>query len=371
MVTTTTARPKAKFRSSFGTFFLIIPIGVGNYMDNVDLFTPKNSIWVDGWGTTILADLNVIMLMPDEYTKAAQVAELKALMDGNTVSSVGTFADIDALIEQSFLETQWASKRIEAGSKHWGTASSKAASCTLGLNAGNLFITNNHAALLLGGMGTTFQADLTTLTSDYEESKTNYKNGEVEAHLLTDAKIEACNALYVRYMMMAKVAKNIFRNNKAMKNGFVYGTIKKTINPQYQVLETVKIKKASSKTIHNAVEDSPITNTGTVAVLVCEGAIPCTMTMSAKPEPVDEIKETTTETKETTALKVETKTVTEEAKEEEKSKTEEPKTLSIGTGVLLMPEETMINTFGIVVTFTVLDPLTGGEITIKRTVNDK
>jgi len=370
MVTTTTARPKAKFRSSIGTFIAILRIGVANYADNQPAFLAKNIFWTVLWGTDFILDVNTVNNMPDEFTRAAQIAEIKDIFETNTVSSISAFADLGSLIEQSFPETQWVTKAAEAGSKHWGKAAVKASSCSSALSAGVLFITNNHAALITGGMGTTFQADFTTLSENDAVFGPNYKNAEVEAHLQTDAKILACNDLYTRYMVMAKVAKNIFRNDKSMKNGFVYGTIKKTINPQHQVLETVKIKKASSKTIHKAVEDSEITNTGSVAVLVCPGAIPCTMTMSAKPEQAEETKETTTETKETTALKVETKTVTEEAKSEEETKPEEPKTITIGTGVLLMPEETMINTFGVIVTFTVLDPLIAGKVTIKRTVNE-
>jgi len=367
MPLTTTARPLPKFRTSFSTLFAILRIGVANYADNQTAFMAKNIFWTVLWGTDMLEEVTTVSNMPDEFTRAAQIAEIKEIYDTNVVSSISIFADLNSLIEQSFPESQWKTKAVEAGSKHWGKAAVSAGKCTLGLSAGVLFITNNHAALLAGGMITTFQADFTTLSTNDGIFGPNYKNAEVEAHLQTDAKIIACNDLYTRYMVMAKVAKNIFRNDKSMKNGFVYGTIKKTINPQHQVLETVKIKKASSKTIHNAVKDAEITNTGTVAVLVCEGAIPCTMTISAKPEQVEETKETT----ETTTLKVETKTVTDEGKTEEETKTEETKIVTIGTGVLLMPEETMINTFGVVVTFTVFDPLLGGEITIKRTVHDK
>ena len=173
---------------------------------------------------------------------------------------------------------------------------------------------------------------------------------------------------------MAKVAKNIFRNDKAMKNGFVYGTIKKTLNPQHQVLETVKIKKASSKTIHNAVIDAVITNTGTIPVLVCPGKIACTppVIIEEVKKAKEEIKEETpVETKEPIAEPEETKAPEKETtKEEEETKSEEPKALTLTVGVNLSPGETMINTLGVVVTFTVLNPLVGGEITIKRTVNE-
>ena len=372
MVLTTTARPVAKFRTSFGTFFAILRIGVANYGDNQPAFLLKNVVWTVLWGTDMLADVTTVSNMPDEFTRAAQIAEIKEIYDTNVVSSISIFADLSSLIEQSFTEAQWAAKKLEAGSKHWGKAAVKAASCTSALSAGVLFITNNHGALITGGMGTTFQADFTTLSTNNGTSGPNYKNAEVEAHLLTDAKIEACNALYVKYMVMAKVAKNIFRNDKSMKNGFVYGTIKKTINPQHQVLETVKIKKASSKTIHNAVIDAVITNIGTVTILVCPGKIACTSILTEEvKKPKEEVKEETTEeTKETIAKTEETKAIEKETTTEEETKSEEPKALTLTPGVKLLPGETMINTFGEIVTFTVQDPLLGGEVTIKRTVND-
>ncbi|HWY10314.1 MAG TPA: hypothetical protein VN026_03260 [Bacteroidia bacterium] len=370
MPLTTTARPKAKFRASFSTLFAILRIGVANYADNQPAFLLKNPIWTVLWGTDMLTDVTSVNNMPDEFTRAAQIAEIKDIYDTNVVSSISSFADLNSLIEQSFPESQWKTKAIEAGSKHWGKAAVNAGKCTLGLSAGVLFITNNHAALLAGGMITTFQADFTTLSTNDGIFGPNYKNAEVEAHLQTDAKIIACNDLYTRYMVMAKVAKNIFRNDKAMKNGFVYGTIKKTINPQHQVLETVKIKKESSKTIHNAVIDAVITNTGTRPVLVCPGKLPCTLAMP-EDKPVEETKETVQETKEPITAKEETKAAEEnKATEKEETVVEETKTL-LTTGTLLMPEETMINTLGEIITFTVSDPLVGSQVSIKRTVNEK
>ena len=374
MVNTTTARPKPIFRTSFGTFLAIVRIGGANYLDNQPAFELKNIFWTVAVGEAFTVDANTIGLMPDEFTRASQIAVLKETYDTNIVASVGIFADLSSLIEQSFPEAQWKTKAVEAGSKYWGKAASNAAKCTSALSAGVLFITNNHAALLLGGMILTFQADFTALSTGNETSKTNYKNAEIEAGLQTDAKVIACNELYVRYMVMAKVAKNIFRNDKAMKNGFVYGTIKKTLNPQHQVLETVKIKKASSKTIHNAVIDAVITNTGTIPVLVCPGKIACTppVIIEEVKKAKEEIKEETpVETKEPIAEPEETKAPEKETtKEEEETKSEEPKALTLTVGVNLSPGETMINTLGVVVTFTVLNPLVGGEITIKRTVNE-
>jgi len=357
MPLTTTARPLPKFRTSFSTFFAILRIGVANYGDNQPAFLAKNPFWTVLWGTDMLADISSVSNMPDEFTRAAQIAEIKDIYDTNVVSSISSFADLNSLIEQSFPEAQWKTKAIEAGSKHWGKAAVNAGKCTLGLSAGVLFITNNHAALLAGGMITTFQADFTTLKTNDGIFGPNYKNAEVEAHLQTDAKILACNDLYTRYMVMAKVAKNIFRNDKSMKNGFVYGTIKKTINPQHQVLETVKIKKGSSKTIHNAVIDAVITNTGTRPVLVCPGKLPCTLAMP-EDKPIEETKELIAAVEENKAA------------EKEETKVEETKTL-LTTGTLLLPEETMINTLGEIITFTVSDPLVGSQVSIKRTVNDK
>jgi hypothetical protein len=370
MVTTTSARPKAKFRASFETFLAVIRIGIANYLDNQLAFEAKNIFWTVLVGTTMDTDADAIDLMPDEFTRAAQIEELKGIRETNVVAGIVIFADLDSLIEQSFPETQWLTKRKEAGSKFWGTAASNAGACSSAFSAGKTFIINNHAALIAGGMITTFQATFTTLAGSYTTSNTAYKNASVEAQLQTDAKITACNDLYARYMVMAKVAKNIFRNDKSMKNGFVYGTIKKTINPQHQVLETVKIKKASSKTIHNAVIDSPITNTGTITVLVCPGKIACTSILTEEVKKPKE-EETTEETKEPIAKTEETKAIENETTTEEETKSEEPKALALTPGVKLGPGETMINTFGVIVTFTVQDPLLGGEVTIKRTVNDK
>jgi hypothetical protein len=372
MVTTTTARPKPKFRASFETFLAIIRIGVANYLDNQLAFEAKNSFWTVLVGTTMETDADAIGLMPDEYTRAAQIEELKGIRDANVVSGIQIFADLDSLIEQSFPETLWITKRKEAGSKFWGKAARDAGACSSAFAAGKLFITNNNAALLAGGMLTTFQATFTTLSGSYTTSNTAYKNASVEAQLQTDAKIIACNDLYARYMVMAKVAKNIFRNDKAMKDGFVYGAIKKTINPQHQVLETVKIKKASSKTIHNAVIDAVITNTGTVTILVCSGKVACT-----PPVIIEEVKktkevakeETSEETKEPIAKTEETKVTEKETTTEEETKSDEPKALT--PGVKLNPGDTMINTLGEIITFTDLDPFIGGEVTIKRTVNEK
>ena len=372
MPLTTTARPLPKFRTSFSTLFAILRIGVANYGDNQPAFMAKNIFWTVLWGTDMLAEVTTISEMPDEFTRAAQIAEIKDIYDTNVVSSISSFADLNSLIEQSFPESLWKTKAIEAGSKHWGKAAVNAGKCTLGLSAGVLFITNNHAALLAGGMIVTFQADFTTLSTNNGIFGPNYKNAEVEAHLQTDAKIIACNDLYTRYMVMAKVAKNIFRNDKSMKNGFVYGTIKKTINPQHQVLETVKIKKASSKTIHNAVIDAVITNTGTIYVLVCPGKIACIQILTEEvKKPKEEIKETPEETKEPIAKTEETKAIEKETTTAEETKSEEPKAITLTPGVKLLPGETMINTFGEIVTFTVQDPLHGGEITIKRTVHEK
>lgn len=82
-------------------------------------------------------------------------------------------------------------------------------------------------------------------------------------------------------------------------------------------------------------------------------------------KPIDETKKTVEETKEPITAVEENKAV-----EKEETKVEETKTL-LTTGTLLMPEETMINSLGEIITFTVSDPLVGSQVSIKRTVNEK
>ena len=313
----TSPRVKSAFGASFGIFGQIMTLGVANYVTNLAAFTLKNAIWVLAWATQMMTDLAAANLMPDKSSRAGAIAVIKTTLRTNTKACIVGANDLYSLIEQSFPKNLWAAQKEAAGSAHYGKATKKTSECSTMMSMGVTYITNNHAALMTGGMLAGFQLSFTGLGTAFDNSNTAYQNAIEAAALLTDAKVAAYNSIYARYQVMAKVGKNIFGNSKAVIEGIVYAQIKKKLNPPHQVVQPVNIPINGSKTIHNAVPLSTITVTGLYAVLICSGANACT----------------------------------------------------IDTATVVNPGNSIPNTFGTEVTFTNVDLLHPTKVTITRLVN--
>jgi hypothetical protein len=269
-VTLTTGRPVLKGNAAFGVIDQIYPIGVAKYVSNVGLFTAKNAKWTLAWSTDLISAANAAKAMSDEYSRQGAIDALHILLDIEIVDGIVMAYDLSGLIEASYPPSLWAAKKEAAGLNHLAAASIKPSECSTMLANGITFIAipAENAILVSGGMLVGFEAGYIAMGGSVDLSHTNYTTAVSDAHAATDAKIEADNAVYDTYMPMARVAKNIFRNAKATLNGIVFGTIKKTITPQHQVLETKRIEKSKTVEVANAIEGKPITNIGTLPITI-------------------------------------------------------------------------------------------------------
>ncbi len=274
-VTLTTARPVLKGKTSFSVFDQIIVIGIAKYKTKQPLFFAKNNKWTIAWGTNLLADKDAASVLPDNFSRQAVIDAKRILMDVQTVDCIIIANDLKELIEASFPENLWAEKKIEAGMAHYGKAATKPGECSLMMASGVTFMANveNHAALVAGGMLAGFQAGYLGQKNAFNTAHDAYTSAVSDAQEATDIKIAAYNAIYTKYMQMARVAKNLFRNDLAILNFIVFATIKHTIQPEYQAVETVRIKKNSSEQIANAIPGTPIINIGTLPVTINDTVI--------------------------------------------------------------------------------------------------
>jgi hypothetical protein len=269
-VTLTTGRPRLKGGAAFQVIDQIYPIGMAKYFGNVGLFTAKNPMWVTLWGTNLIGAANAAKAMPDEYSRQGELDSLQILLDVQIVDSIIMAYDLSGLIELSYEPSLWAAKKEAAGLNHLAMASIKPSECSTMMANGITFMATpaENAALIAGGMITGFVTGYIAQSAAVNLAHTNHTTAVSNAHAATDAKINAYNAVYDSYMLMARVAKNIFRNDKAVLNGIVFGTIKKTIQPQHQVLETKRIEKSKTVEVANAIAGKPITNIGTLPVTI-------------------------------------------------------------------------------------------------------
>jgi hypothetical protein len=269
-VTLTTARPKIKGGAAFQVLDQIYPIGMSKYFGNIGLFTAKNPIWTTLWGTNLINAANAAKAMPDEYSRQGILDGLQIILDVQVVDSIIMAYDLSGLIEQSYEASLWDAKKDAAGLSHLAKASIKDSECSTMMANGVTFmaIPAENTALTAGGILPGFQTGYSTQSAGIDLAHTNHSTAESNGHDATDAKIIAYNAVYDSYMLMARVAKNIFRNSKAILDGIVFGTIKKTITPQHQVDETKRIEKGKTEIVANAIVGKPITNIGTLPVTV-------------------------------------------------------------------------------------------------------
>ncbi|MEI6816211.1 MAG: hypothetical protein WCL14_06345 [Bacteroidota bacterium] len=266
----TTARPSLKGGTSFVVLNQIYPIGMARYASKQPLFLAKNAKWTIVWGTNLSSDLAIAFAMPDNTSRQGLIDGKRILMDIQTVNCIVIANDLSGLIENSFPSNLWQEKKIEAGFHHYAKASTKPGECSLMITQGIAFmlVPANNTALVAGGKLVGFQAAYTLQKTTFDDSHNAYTSAVSDAQEHTDTKIAAFNLIYDNYMQMARVAKNLFRNDLAILNFFVFNAIKKTIQPQYQDVETVRIEKASDKIVANAIPSTPITNIGTLPVFI-------------------------------------------------------------------------------------------------------
>ncbi len=271
----TTARPKLKANTSFVVMNQIILIGLAKYALKQPLFLAKNAKWTVVWGTALVSDLAIALALADNNSRQGLIDGKRLLMDIQTVNAIVITNDLSNLIENSFPSNLWQEKKIEAGFHHYAKASTKPGECSLMLAEAIAFmlVPANNAALVIGGKLVGFQAAYTLQKTAFDDAHAAYTSAVADAQELTDAKIAAFNTIYDKYMQMARVAKNLFRNDLAILNFIVFNTIKKTIQPQYQDVETVRIEKASDKIIANAIPNTPIINIGTLPVFINDTVI--------------------------------------------------------------------------------------------------
>ncbi len=219
-------RPQAEYGTGEQVLYTAVEMVWNSYLEYLADFAGWNTSYSAAIGTDQLAALKTARALPDE----AQRDELHSSLN----KELGVLAD-DCLIIWQHLQTfirdgfdplVYQDKLNAAGYAHYRLASQhKWVDVQSLVEDGELFIADNTAALLDGGMVPTFAASFTVMKEAFDTKYSNFLQAEETAKVIRDAKIDANNALYHTAMAMCSDGKKVFRKRAALREQFTWTTV--------------------------------------------------------------------------------------------------------------------------------------------------
>jgi len=198
------------------------------------------------------------------YVRASQAKQLRNTLQGSMDDSSIIFTRTCHWIDKTYARPLRADLKNEAGQHYFNKSRTNYADCGDMMNAVKNFMTDERNTAMEGaGMPTTFRA-LALETKD--TLKTNgdaYTAMLQHNHDVGNDRIDLVNVLYDDYIITySDLAKDVYRDDKAKRDGVVYSPLLATIREPHQVLQIVGIELEGANEIANAVKYAEITNVG-------------------------------------------------------------------------------------------------------------
>lgn len=232
MSTLNNSRPQPAYPGGQQELYTLIETGWGSYMEHLAVFSAYKTIYTAQLATDQLAALAAARVMPDEASREEVHKTLRKKVQELSIACLDRWSLLDGYIMDAFPEVNYEDKRQAAGHGYYRGAQQEDWESVKGLmSSGLTFITNNTAVLTSdGGMTATFASDFSDLKTDFETHHQLFIQAEEQAKALTDAKIEANNALYRTLVKMFKDGQRLFRKQAAIRDQFIVERVMELIN---------------------------------------------------------------------------------------------------------------------------------------------
>jgi len=197
--------------------------GWASYLEHLARFSAKKSTYTAQKAADALTALRAAEAMPDEASRESVHVLLRIqLVDLASVCLIA-WGDLDSYIMDGFPENEQESRRNDAGHGYYARALGEDWEGVKGLmTSGAEFIAAQDAALTAGGMLPTFPGEFAAARTAFLDKYLEFTQAEELSKTLTDAKIEANNAVYRELMRMFKDGQKYFRFEAAIRERFVF-----------------------------------------------------------------------------------------------------------------------------------------------------
>jgi hypothetical protein len=236
-----TPRPKAEYHCPQKDLYTIVKLGWKSYDDFLGDFTAFKTTYDAQLAIDQRTALVAARLLPNETTREDIHKSLRIELLPLGSECLEKWSDMSSYIRDAFPVDQYESKRLAAGREYFNSALGEDwESLSEMMSLGIAFATEHNALLLNpGGMPTTFVQEMTDAAAAFDLKLVDFLNAEQTAKALTDAKINANNALYRALIKMFKDGKRVFRKLPAVRDQFVFEVVRdlvgRTVSPEGKI----------------------------------------------------------------------------------------------------------------------------------------
>jgi len=223
MSTMNSSRPQPAYPCGQQDLYTLIETGWRSYEEHLPAFSTYKTFYTQTTADNQLAALKSAREMPDEASREEVHKTLRKKLKQLAVGCTTQWSFLDGYIMDGFDEEHYQDKRMAAGHGYYRGAQQQDWESVKGLmTSGKLFIGSNLVVLTDdGGMPGGFETGFVTLQEDFEKKHQEFLQAEEQAKALTDAKIEANNALYRALTKMFRDGLRIFRRQAAIREQFM------------------------------------------------------------------------------------------------------------------------------------------------------
>ena len=219
-------RPLPVYPCGQQDLYTIVETGWASYAQYLTDFSNLSTLYTASTGTNQLSAVASARSMPDEDSRDEVHMTLRVQLKDLADICLIKWMDMSTYIRDGFPENEYDNKRLAAGHGYYATAEHDDWDDVKGLMQNGVDFANaNSAVLTTGGMPASFIADMTAAKDAFELKHQEFLQAEEDSKVLTDAKIEANNALYRALIKMFEDGKKIFRNNAAVREQFTFNSV--------------------------------------------------------------------------------------------------------------------------------------------------
>lgn len=223
----TSSRPQPVYPCSQQDLYTIAETGWNSYLAHQAQFENLSTRYTTTVGTDALAAIEAARNMPDEDSRDEMHKTLRVHLVSLSEACIIKWSNMMTFVRDGFPKNEYENKRLAAGYNYYIPAEKEDWDAVKGLMQSGLLFLNANTTVLTddGGMPATFATEFVAAKTAFEQKHQAFLQAEEESKVLTDAKIEANNALYRALMNMFEDGKKVFRNNAAVREQFTFERI--------------------------------------------------------------------------------------------------------------------------------------------------
>lgn len=265
-------RPRNVYPCGQQELYTIVPNGWASYAEHLGRFAAKKLTYTVQKGLDAMAAMHAAEAMPDDASRESVHVLLRMKLVELASTCIIVWGDLDSYIMDGFADSEQESRRSAAGHDYYERALHEDWEGVKGLmKNGADFIAAEGAALTTGGMPMAFPGEYGAARTAFLDKYLEFTQAEELTKAMTDAKIEANNAVYRELMKMFRDGQKIFRFEPAIREQFTFERVLKLIDGGGGGTGTVS-KFTTTGTITDKATGLPI-NKVTVTLATVDGEV--------------------------------------------------------------------------------------------------